>query len=119
MMRLAPFVAAAILGLTLVTGACASPKTTNPPSAKSAQIKISIIDDYDEQWRPSVVTISAGGTVAWTNNGHLLHSIISDQGVWPNWKLSPGETYSFTFTKTGNFTYHDETDVYTNTIEVQ
>lgn len=73
--------------------------------------------DYDgSKFTPSTVTINAGDTVAFKNTG-------SSASVWPASDphpthtdypgfdalkgIAPGGTYSFTFTKTGSWGYHN------------
>ncbi|HVP23669.1 MAG TPA: plastocyanin/azurin family copper-binding protein [Conexivisphaerales archaeon] len=59
------------------------------------------------QYIPQNITISVGDTVNWTDVSGL-HSTTSDAGQgewWDSGILSPGESYSHTFTVSGSFTY--------------
>ena len=112
MLQSALVMGALVVGLLAVPVACNS----KPPAV---QVKITVIEDYNEEWRPSSITTKAGGMVTWVNNGHIPHAIISDQNLWTDTTISPGETFSFTFTKAGNFSYHDETDTYNNSIIIK
>lgn len=105
-------IAILLTGTLLITGACAQ------KAPRTAQIKIELID-ATEEWRPSTVSISAGGVVTWTNTGRILqHSVISGEGLF-NKNLSPGESFSYTFTRSGTFTYHDEVYISVGTIYVE
>src|SRR5690242_20971618 len=68
----------------------------------------------DFSFSPSTLTIKAGTTVTWTNNGPSAHTTTSDTGVWDSGTLgapsssggyggSPGGTYSFTFNTPGTY----------------
>ena len=81
-------------------------------SAVSEEVVISI----DESgFTPSNVTISAGTTVTFVNNGQAAHWPASD--VHPTHEILPefdsgrglatGETYSYTFTEVGVWNMHD------------
>ncbi len=67
---------------------------------------------------PRTVTISVGDTVRWMNEGastvyvapddHPTH--VAYSGIWDDdgtGQIGPGETYSFTFTTAGTYSYHD------------
>ncbi len=69
----------------------------------------------DEGFSPATLTVKAGTTVVFTNNGQGLHWPVSDPhpvhtglaGFDAKKGLATGETYSFTFAKTGTFGMHD------------
>lgn len=63
----------------------------------------------DFAFQPMTVKVHAGTTVTWTNQDTTRHSIVADSGSAVELKsslLSQGQTYSFTFTKPGAYTYH-------------
>lgn len=62
---------------------------------------------------PTIVTVSVGASVTWTNNDSVSHDIIGD-GFGID-KLVPGSSYSFTFTKSGVFSYR--CSIHTNETE--
>jgi plastocyanin len=91
-----------LLGLLFaITASCGS----NAPA--KVQIKIEFGDDAAESWRPINSVVSRGGIVTWLNSGYAKHEVISGEGLF-NSTLSPGQTFSFTFPKSGNFTFHDD-----------
>ena len=64
-------------------------------------IDVAVRDDFFE---PSVVTITVGSAVRWTNRGSHLHSTTSVDGYW-NWALQPGASYGVRFLSAGTFDY--------------
>ncbi|MBS3142422.1 cupredoxin family copper-binding protein [Candidatus Woesearchaeota archaeon] len=58
---------------------------------------------------PSQMFIKAGDTVTWTNSDSAPHTVTSNSGdELDSPSLSPGETYSHTFTTAGTYMYHCE-----------
>ena len=55
---------------------------------------------------PGTVTIKSGTKVTWTQDDSVPHTIVSDTGLFTSPNLSKGDTYSFTFTTPGTYTYH-------------
>jgi len=56
---------------------------------------------------PRNVTIQTGDVITWTNNDTVNHQLVSQQAGIGSPIIKPGDTYSFTFTKTGKFTISD------------
>lgn len=56
---------------------------------------------------PATLTVPAGITVTWINRDGDEHSVESDGKGFPSSTLlNTGETYAYTFTKPGTYTYH-------------
>jgi len=83
------------LSLSQSTIAKAEP---SPPA--SAQVKI---DNFS--FGPQTLTIPVGTTVTWTNRDDIPHTIVSTDGVFKSKVRDTDETFSFTFTKAGTYTY--------------
>jgi plastocyanin len=86
---------------------------------QATQIKIDIVGDDVEEWRPTSIGVQNGGTVSWLNNGNELHSVISNEHLWSDKQLARGQSFNFTFTKPGTFTYRDQSDTFVGTIIVR
>lgn len=52
------------------------------------------------------ITIKKGDTVVWTNQDSMAHTVTGNNGGPKSASISPGQSYSYTFTKTGTFAYH-------------
>lgn len=59
-------------------------------------------------YTPQRITIKVGTTVTWTNQDSVGHTVTADddQEGPDSELLSQGQSYSFTYTKTGTFSYH-------------
>lgn len=63
----------------------------------------------DYEFVPQEVVVNKGDTVVWTNEGQVEHSVTSgtdcsSSGDFNSW-IGPGETFSHTFTETGEHPY--------------
>jgi plastocyanin len=86
---------------------------SNPPPSGTIAVTI-----QDFSFSPASLTIKAGTTVRWTNNGPSAHTTTSDGGTWASAALSAhqggngygggsaGGTFDFTFTQSGTYPYH-------------
>ena len=57
-------------------------------------------------FEPKRLEIAAGGTVTWTNNDQLVHTITADDRSWDSGPIEPGKTWSHTFTQPGEYSFH-------------
>ncbi|HEU4417236.1 MAG TPA: cupredoxin family copper-binding protein [Candidatus Angelobacter sp.] len=69
------------------------------PAAESA-VKI---DNF--VFSPNTLTISAGSTVRWTNRDDIPHTVVSDDKSFKSKALDTDDTFTFTFSKPGTYTY--------------
>ena len=74
--------------------------------AAAANRAVSNVSEVDFQYNMSSITINAGDTVTWTNNGNAVHTSTSDTGVWDSGSMSPGAKFSQVFNSAGSFPYH-------------
>ena len=101
-MRITRIIAITLIGVLLIPGACS---TTRPP--KTALIQV-VLEYPIENWRPSTISVATGGTVTWANKSGSPHTVVSGEGLFDNQKLLPDESFNYTFTKRGTYTYHDD-----------
>jgi len=73
------------------------------PSTTTTTSNVSMTDS---QYVPRNVTVRAGTTVVWRNNGSLSHTVTADSGTFSSGILTAGQTYSRTFNTTGTFPYY-------------
>jgi plastocyanin len=72
---------------------------------------VSISENRSDQHRswgfqPAHVTIRAGTTVAWRNNGEHLHGVTSEDGHLDSGQIAPGQSYRYRFDVPGSYEYH-------------
>jgi len=54
---------------------------------------------------PNPITVAASTTVRWTNRDDIPHNIVSDDKSFKSKALDTDETFAYTFTKPGTYTY--------------
>src|SRR5438105_2790335 len=74
-----------------------------PPKALAAVFKVNIGDDYFEPFAPMILP---GDSILWTNKGTTAHTVTADDGSFDSGSLSPGATYSHTFSQVGIVNYY-------------
>jgi plastocyanin len=56
---------------------------------------------------PTGTTVAIGDAVTWRNADTTNHQVVANDGSFASPVLAAGETYTFTFTKSGKVNYHD------------
>jgi alcohol dehydrogenase (cytochrome c) len=64
------------------------------------------VDEYS--LKPVRLKVRAGGSVTWTNNGKVVHSIAARDGSWDTGPIQPGQSATVKLDKPGNYTYADK-----------
>jgi plastocyanin len=85
---------ALVLIVVMAPGATAQGMTTT---------KVSIQDFF---FSPANVSVPAGTTVTWVNEGNVPHTVTSDDGQFDSGVLMPGDSYTVMFKGQGTITYH-------------
>jgi plastocyanin len=66
------------------------------------------VDITSKGFSPNKVTIAFGDTVTWANKDTVPHQVVADQSKFTSSPMiAPGQSYSYTFTRSGVYTYHD------------
>jgi plastocyanin len=76
-------------------------ESTAEQAAPAADAAVSIVDFSFE---PATLDVPPGTSVVWTNDGRAPHTVsgdFADSGL-----LEPGQTFSYTFSESGEFGYH-------------
>ena len=61
------------------------------------------IDNFT--FSPPTLTVAAGTTVTWTNNDDIPHTVRAVDGSFHSKAMDTADSYSFTFTKPGVYSY--------------
>ena len=72
--------------------------------ATAATFRVSVTDT---EFKPRTVTVTAGDTVTWKNDGKSNHQLVATTGAFASPVLRPGQSYSFTFRGEGRIQYRD------------
>lgn len=78
------------------------PPAPLPAKGATGTATISLTDD---RFDPPTLTVAAGTTVRWVNNGQHLHTVTSEAGRFDSGDLKPGQEYTATF-YAGTTEYH-------------
>jgi amicyanin len=96
----------ALAAATVLAGgsACltaATPVLAAAPAAAGPTVKI---DNFT--FGPAALTVKVGTTVTWVNNDDIPHSVVAqDHTTFKSKVLDTDQTFSFTFTKAGEYPY--------------
>jgi plastocyanin len=73
-------------------------------STTEATNKVSI---RNYMFMPETIKVKVSTTVTWTNDDQVDHSVTINSGSGPSSSLfGKSQTYAYTFTKAGTYTYH-------------
>ena len=75
------------------------------PSIRCHRIRSGSVTIFNLAFNPSVITITTGSSVEWTNTDPFTHTTTSDIDLWSQ-ILGPGAVFSTTFAAPGEYTYH-------------
>jgi plastocyanin len=105
--------------IAAVSCGTSSPPTTQPPDVKGTQVKPEqpgaapgpdfkpaavVIENF--AFSPATITVAIGTTVTWTNKDSATHTVTSRTAIFDSGKLSPGDSFSYTFNTKGDFEYY-------------
>ena len=105
-------VVAALVGFLYLNKQKAEPAS---PKATPQVVTVASVSITKNGFVPATIQIKKGSQVTWTNNDTSPHQVITDpHPSHTNLKgldsdpLAAGESFTFTFEKTGTYGYHDE-----------
>jgi plastocyanin len=98
---IAGFAAPILMALLLLFVGAAKVAANDQPSQASAAVKI---DNF--VFGPQTVTVPVGATVTWTNSDDIPHTAVSTEGAFKSKVMDTDETFSYTFTKAGTYSYY-------------
>lgn len=106
----------ALAAVSLALGALLTPASAGPASAATEHV----VDIANVAFGPTSLTIAVGDTVTWTNSDSMPHTATDEDDRFDSGNLDPGQSFSFTFTAAGTYTYRcDYHSNMTGTIVVQ
>ena len=76
------------------------------PGASGVVPMSASIEMLNYKFTPDSTEVANGATVTWLNKDSAMHIVAADDGSFSSSYLTSGQTYSYTFTKAGIYTYH-------------
>jgi plastocyanin len=91
----------------LLTG-CGKSSTnaTNPTSTGTTPVAAATATIQNFAFSPSVIHVTVGGTVTWTNKDATAHTVTDLGDAFDSGSIAADATFSKTFATAGTFTYH-------------
>ena len=83
----------------------AAPVEGNDGGKKARAAASATVSTGDNFYSPATISVFAGDTVTWTNNGAAQHSATADDGSFDTGIFRPGQNRSQTFSSPGTFSY--------------
>src|SRR2546423_7769513 len=93
----------AIVALVALAFGLAAVHAAEPRGDEGAAAGVSI---KDFEFQPRQLTVKAGATVTWTNDGSSSHTVTADDGSFESPTLGAGKTLSRKFTKPRTYPHH-------------
>ena len=112
--RATSFVVGAVLVSVLVVAGIAAMMVApqRPAAQEKVVVGVTHIFMRNGAYSPSFIEVVLGTAVTWTNQDNVPHGVvfspvlISSQDIWQSGPIYKGESYIYTFTSRGTFSYH-------------
>lgn len=79
--------------------------TTTSVSSNSTVLKI-VANAGSNSYSPNPVEVNVGENVTWVNDGSSRHTVTSKDGIFDSGIMGKGQSFSYTFDKAGEYSYH-------------
>lgn len=79
-----------------------------PAAVRASDGQVTITQPSDQmslRYEPTTLSVSAGSTVTWTNNGSTGITVTSPDGLFDSETVAPGGSFSYTFDTPGSYRY--------------
>lgn len=94
-----------LLTAMILLSGCVSGPTGTPTPTTTSQTGATAVEIVNYNFVPRNITVPAGTTVTWTNKDSVQHTVTSTSGVFNSGPLNEGQTFSYTFNRTGTYEY--------------
>lgn len=78
----------------------------NHPQLTNATILLDSTNLSDKAYQPNPIKIPVWGSVSWTNDDRIAHSVTATEGEFDSAVMQPDEVFEHTFDKIGGFEYY-------------
>lgn len=83
-----------------------SGQTSSAATTSAKPVSGTAIDIQNFAFSPASLSVKMGTTVTWTNKDTDAHTATAKDGTFHSTPLNTGQSYSFTFTKPGTYSYY-------------
>jgi plastocyanin len=83
-----------------------TPEATPPPEPNESPPEVVPVDMLDFWYGPVEITIPAGSSILWVNEGEFDHSATDDNGAWDTGVFGPGGEATSAFDTPGTYPYY-------------
>jgi plastocyanin len=90
-----------------VEGSGNAQEPATPIPDNSTVVKI-VANAGSNSFSPNPVKVKVGETMTWINDDSGIHTVTSKDGVFDSGMMGKGQSFSFTFDKAGEYSYHCE-----------
>ena len=98
-------IAAVVSAASTGTSSATSSPGTGPPGGSGPRATAVAAKVADFAFVPEPLTVTAGGTVTWTNDDPFAHTVKARDGSFASGNLARGTDYAHTFSKPGSYPY--------------
>lgn len=78
----------------------------NHPQLTNATILLDSTNLGDKAYQPNPIEIPVWGSVSWTNDDRIAHSVTASEGEFDSAVMQSDEVFEYTFDKIGGFEYY-------------
>jgi plastocyanin len=96
----------ALTGCCLLAASVAVAFGSRADAQTGCQAGDTLVPISGQRFTQPTVNIQPGGSVCWTNQDTVEHTVSSDSGAFNSGEIAPGGTFRFTFSANGVFRYH-------------
>jgi plastocyanin len=97
------FCAAAALPLAFAAALLLHPTQARSEDSKALPTEVKV-DNF--AFAPGTLSVSVNSTVTWVNKDDVPHVVASEDGLFKSKALDTDDKYSYTFTKSGTYSYY-------------
>lgn len=92
-----------LLGGAALGAAVVTCKPSEVFGIRPGTVFVSVRDSF---FTPDTIHVGLRLPVRWTNEGHVIHTVVSDSGFFGSGQLAPAAWFEVRFDSTGAFSYH-------------
>ncbi len=85
---------------------CAALLTCKPSEVFGIRPGTVFVSARDSFFTPDTIHVALHLPVRWTNKGTVIHTVVSDSGLFGSPNLTPAEWYEVRFDSVGTYPYH-------------